>query len=218
MHRTLWIHASLFAGMLGAALATPSGAATPDTWITTQTKLALLSTEGVSGTTTEVQSPKTLADAKIWREAPPHQPQAKYGRGDTTADMWITSATKMYVLTGSQTPAVDLNVETREEVVRLFKIVSSQEGKAATTDVRKMDGGQRRENEGEIFDEEVRREVKKAFTGPAFKDIIVEVKNGVVRLMGTIPGWAWRLEAVAVVRAIPGVRAVEDDLHFMVAV
>ena len=162
MHRTLWIRSSLFAGMLGAALATPAGAATPDAW--------------------------------------------------------ITSATKMYLLTGSQTPAIGLNMDTREGVVRLFWIVPSQEGKAAAIDVRKMSGGQRMENEGEILDEEVGREVKKAFTGPAFKDIIVEVKSGVVRLTGTIPSWAWRLEAVAVARAIPGVRAVEDDLHFMLAV
>ena len=162
MHRTLWIRSSLFAGMLGAALATPAGAATPDAW--------------------------------------------------------LTSATKMYLLTSSQTPAVDLNMDTREGFVRLFWIVPSQEGKAAAIDVRKMSGGQRMENEGEILDEEVGREVKKAFTGPAFKDIIVEVKNGVVRLTGTIPSWAWRLEAVAVARAIPGVRAVEDDLHFMLAV
>ena len=162
MHRTLWIRSSLFAGMLGAALATPAGAATPDPW--------------------------------------------------------ITSATKMYLLTGSQTPAIGLNMDTREGVVRLFWIVPSQESKAAAIDVRKISGGQRMENEGEILDEEVGREVKKAFTGPAFKDIIVEVKNGVVRLTGTIPSWAWRLEAVAVARAIPGVRAVEDDLHFMLAV
>ena len=32
------------------ALAAPATAATPDAWITTKTKLALLTTEGVSGT------------------------------------------------------------------------------------------------------------------------------------------------------------------------
>jgi osmotically-inducible protein OsmY len=81
-----------------------------------------------------------------------------------------------------------------------------------------MSGVQRAENEGEVQDEEVMREVKKAFGSPAFKDITVAVKNGVVRLTGTVPSWAWRLEAVATARAIPGVRAVEDDLRFMLAV
>jgi osmotically-inducible protein OsmY len=135
-----------------------------------------------------------------------------------TPDAWIISVTKRYVLTGSQTPAVGLTVDTREGGVRLWGIVSPQEGKAGAIDVRNMSGGQCMEKEGEILDEEVGREVKKAFTGPAFKDITVAVKNGVVRLTGTIPGWAWHREAVAVARAIPGVRAVEDELHFMVAV
>jgi osmotically-inducible protein OsmY len=139
--------------------------------------------------------------------------------GAATPDAWITSATKMRLLTGSQTPAVDVNnVDTREGVVRFFRIVLSQEGKAAVTNVRKMGRVQRAENEEEILDEEMMHEVQQAFDRPVFKDITVEVKNGVVRLTGTVPSWAWRLEAVAIARAIPGVRAVEDDLHFMLAV
>jgi osmotically-inducible protein OsmY len=162
MHRTLRIRSRLFAGMVGAALATLAVAATPDAQ--------------------------------------------------------ITSATRTYLLTGSRAPAVDLSVGTREGVVRLFRVVPSQEGKAAATYVRKMGGVQRVENEEEILDEEMGHEVKQALDRPAFKDITVEVKNSVVRLTGTVPSWAWRLEAVAVARAIPGVRAVEDDLHFMLAV
>ena len=40
----------------GVALAAPAGAATPDAWITTKTKLALLTTEGVSGTAIHVDT------------------------------------------------------------------------------------------------------------------------------------------------------------------
>jgi len=50
MQRTSWIRSSLLAVAVGLALATPAKAATPDAWITTKTKLALLTTEGVSGT------------------------------------------------------------------------------------------------------------------------------------------------------------------------
>jgi len=43
--------------ILSVALATAAGAATtPDTWITTKTKLALLTTEGVSGTAIKVDT------------------------------------------------------------------------------------------------------------------------------------------------------------------
>src|SRR5688572_5456435 len=106
MHRTLWLRSRLFIGMVGAALATLAGAATPDAR--------------------------------------------------------ITSATQMYLLTGSQTPAVDLNVEPREGVVRLFRMVPSQEGKAAVTNIRDMGRVQRAENEEEILDGEMRQEVKQA--------------------------------------------------------
>ncbi|WP_333647858.1 BON domain-containing protein, partial [Candidatus Binatus sp.] len=42
--------------VLGAALAASAGAATPDAWITTKIKLALLTTEGVSGTAIKVDT------------------------------------------------------------------------------------------------------------------------------------------------------------------
>jgi osmotically-inducible protein OsmY len=347
MYGTSWIQASLLAVVLSAALAAPAGAATPDAWITTKTKLALLTTEGVSGTAikvdtvlgrvtlhgkvgsteektkaetitqkiegvksvhnllqvvapqhekamqvsddalkqrieqalqadpslkssqitvrsvnqgvvllggtaktlsahlraievvaiipgvrrvaSEVQSPETLADAEIWRESPPPPPGEGYGVWDTASDIWITSATKMRLLADSQTPALDINVDTWEGVVTLFGIVPSPEAKAAAeADARKVSGVKRVENElqvvasakqaaGQVRDEELERAVKQAFDTPDLKDISIEVKNGVVRLTGTVPSGARRLEAAVAARAVPGVRAVEDDLRLEAA-
>src|SRR6202023_2090141 len=56
MHRTFWIKNSVLAVVLSATLAAPAQAATPDAWITTKTKLALLTTEGVSGTAIHVDT------------------------------------------------------------------------------------------------------------------------------------------------------------------
>src|SRR5881296_1053155 len=56
MHRKFWITNSVLVVLLGAALAAPVGAATPDAWITTKTKLSLLTTEGVSGTAIHVDT------------------------------------------------------------------------------------------------------------------------------------------------------------------
>ena len=146
---------------------------------------------------------------------------------------WIWSSLFTVVvgigLAGSQTPAPDINVDTRAGVGTLFgaSIVPSQEVKAAAeADVYKVSGVKRVENElavvagvkqaaGKVHDEELKRDVKKVLNTPAFKDITVDVKNGVVRLTGTVPSWAWRLEAVAATQAIPGVRTVEDDLRLM---
>ena len=124
MQRTSWIRSSLLAVAVGLALATPAWAATPDTWITTKTKLALLTTEGVSGT-----------------------------------------AIKVDTVVGRVT---------------------------------------------------LHGDVKKALDTAAFTDITVDVKNGVVRLTGTIPTGERRLEAARTARAVSGVRAVEDDLRLLV--
>jgi hyperosmotically inducible periplasmic protein len=347
MSRTSWVQYSILTVVLSVALAVPAGAATPDAWITTKTKLALLTTEGVSGTAikvdtvlgrvtlhgkvhstaektkaetitqkidgvtgvrnllqvvapqheqamqvsddalkerieqalqadpslkssqitvqsvnqgvvllggtaktlsahlravevatgvpgvhrvaSEVQSPDTLADAEIWRESTPQPSGEGYGVWDTASDIWITSAIKMRLLTDSQTPALDINVDTWEGVVTLFGIVPSQEAKAAAeAAARKVSGVKRVENELQVVasakqaavqvrDEEVERAVKQAFETPALKDITVEVKNGVVRLTGTVPSGARRLEAAVAARAVPGVRAVEDDLRLAAA-
>jgi hyperosmotically inducible protein len=341
MYSTSWIKSSVLAVVLGIALAAPAAAAMPDAWITTKTKLALLTTEGVSGTAvhvdtvlgrvtlygkvrsaaekaqqidgvtgvrnllrvaappraqavqvsddalksrveqalradpalrdsqiavpsvhqgvvrlagtaktlsahrravevvahvpgvrrvaSEVHSPDTLADAEIWREPTPHPPGEAYGVWEAASDMWITSETKMRLLADSQTPALDINVDTQAGVVTLFGIVPSQNAKtAAAADARQVSGVKRVVNDLQVVasakqaavkarDEELARAVKQAFEPPAFKDISVEVKNGVVRLTGTVVSGAQRLEAAMAARAIPGVRAVKDDLRLATA-
>jgi osmotically-inducible protein OsmY len=348
MHGASWIRNGVLAVVLATALAAPAAAATPDAWITTKAKLALMTTEGVSGTAinvdtvagritlhgkvrsadekdkaesiahkidgvqgvrnllqvvaarqeeavqvsddalkqrleqtlkadpalksssisvqsvnkgvvllagtaktltahlraievvalvpgvhrvaSEVQSPDTLADTEIWRETPPQGSSAeRSGVGDAASDLWITSATKMRLLADSRTPALDINVDTRDGVVTLFGIVSSPDAKAAAAaDARKVSGVKRVDNQLEVVasvkqeavkarDEEVGRAVKQAFDARELKDITVEVKNGVVRLTGTVATGARRLEAAVAARAIPGVRAVEDDLRLPAA-
>jgi hyperosmotically inducible periplasmic protein len=347
MYSTSWIKSSVLAVVLGVALATPAAAAMPDAWITTKTKLALLTTEGFSGTAvhvdtvlgrvtlygkvgsagekakaetiaqqidgvqgvrnllqvmtppreqavqvsddalqsrveqalradpslrdsriavqsvnqgvvrlagtaktlsvhrravevvarvpgvrrvaSEVQSPDTLADAEIWRQPTPHQSREVYGVMDAASDMWITSETKIRLLADSRTPALDINVDTRAGVVTLFGIVPSQNAKAAAAaDARQVSGVTRVVNDLQVVasakqatvkarDEELARAVKHAFETAAFKDISVEVKNGVVRLTGTVVSGAQRLEAAMAARAIQGVRAVKDDLRLATA-
>jgi osmotically-inducible protein OsmY len=131
----------------------------------------------------------------------------------------------MRLLADSQTPALDINVDTWAGVVTLFGIVPSQEAKAAAeADARKVSGVKHVENElqvvasakqaaGQVRDDQLEREVKIAFDTPDLKNISIEVKNGVVRLTGTTPSGARRLEAAVTARAVPGVRAVEDDLR-----
>jgi hyperosmotically inducible protein len=180
---------------------------------------------GVERVASEIKSPDTLADAEIWRDPTPKRSSKESGIWQTASDIWITSATKMRLLTDSRTPALDINVETRAGVVTLFGTVHSQEAKAAAAeDARKVSGVKRVVNDLQVMtgakaaavkvrDEDIESDAKKAFEKAEFKDISVEVKNGVVRLKGTVPTGARRLEAAVLARSIQGVRAVRDDLR-----
>ena len=339
----MWIRYSVMAVVLGAALAASAGAATPDAWITTKIKLALLTTEGVSGTAikvdtvvgqvtlygkvhsaeekakaetiagkvdgvqgvrnllqvvapqhekamrvsdedlkqrikqalqadpslkssnidvqsvnqgvvllggtaktlsahlravedaaavpgvrrvaSEIQSPDTLADAEIWRAPTPPPPSAGYGAWDTASDIWIASAVRMSLLADSNVPGLEIDLDSWNGVVTLFGIVSSQDAKgAAQADALKVRGVKRVANELQVVpsakqqavnasDDELQRTVRKALDEHEFRDVGLEVKNGVARLTGTVPTGARNLEAAVVARSVPGVRAVQDDLR-----
>ena len=56
MNGTYWVKQSALVVVVAVALAAPARAAMPDAWITTKTKLALLTTEGVSGTAIHVDT------------------------------------------------------------------------------------------------------------------------------------------------------------------
>jgi osmotically-inducible protein OsmY len=180
---------------------------------------------GVERVATEIKSPDALADAEIWRDPTPKQSSKDYGIWGAASDLWITSATKMRLVTDSRTPAHDINVETRAGVVTLFGIVHSKEAKAAAAeDARKVSGVKRVVNDLQVMtrakeaavkvrDEDIERDVKKAFEKADFKDVGVEAKNGVVRLTGTVHTGARRLDAAVLARSVEGVRAVRDEIH-----
>ena len=180
---------------------------------------------GVQRVASEIKGPDARADAEIWREPTAKTSSKESGIGDAASDIWITSVTKMHLLTDSRTPALDINVETRAGVVTLFGIVPSREAKeAATDDTHKVNGVKRVVNELQVAasakqaavkarDEDIESEVKKAFEKSEFKNIGVEVKNGVVRLTGSVSTGARRLEAAVLARSREGVRAVKEELR-----
>jgi osmotically-inducible protein OsmY len=178
---------------------------------------------GVQRVATEVKGPDTLADAELGQKASPHAGRMASSLGDTATDMWITSATKLRLLAKSDTPALDINVDTTNGRVTLFGIVPSQKAKrAAGVEASKVSGVKSVSNELQVVasayqksvkanDADVKSAVEQALerrqdvTG---KDISVQVKDGVARLTGTVPNEEARVTAATVVRATPGVRAV----------
>lgn len=179
---------------------------------------------GVRRVSTEIESPTALVDAEIWHEK--KVANQEHGISDTARDAWVTSATKMRLLADSRTPALDINVDTRNGVVTLFGMVPTTEAKtAAETDARKVSGVERVINELQVVpsakqetvkarDEVLQGNLEKEFEARTeLKDITVDVKNCVARLTGTVPSAAQRLEAAFVARSTQGVCSVEEDLQ-----
>jgi hyperosmotically inducible protein len=185
----------------------------------------------VRGVESEVQSPDRLVDAEIRREARGAATAgASRGIATATQDMWITTDTKTRLLADSRTPALEINVDTWNGVVTLFGSVPSKAARAAAeADARKVSGVKRVVNELQIVpsakkeavkarDEDLKTTVKQALERREdLKGIDVDVKNGVVRLTGTVDGEQQRLDAAIAARSTPGVRAVEDDLRISTA-
>jgi hyperosmotically inducible periplasmic protein len=180
---------------------------------------------GVRRVASEIQSPDTLADQEIYREPAPHRAREGYGAWDTASDIWITSAVRMRLIADSQVPGLEIDLDSWDGVVTLFGIVSSREAKAAAeADALEVSGVKRVVNELQVVpsaqqhavnasDDEIQHEVRNALDDHGFKNVGLEVRNGVARLTGHVPTGARYLEAAVVARSVPGVRAVEDDLR-----
>ena len=149
--------------------------------------------------------------------------------GSTASDMWITSAAKMRLLADGDTPALDVNVDTRDGVVTLFGIVPSESAKkAAEANARKVSGVKDVRNELQVVadakrdavdakDDDIERGVEQALAKSERVDedgIDVSVKDGIVRLTGSVDSESDRLAAGFAARSTPGVRAVlVEDLR-----
>jgi osmotically-inducible protein OsmY len=173
----------------------------------------------------EIESPDKLADNEI-RHAPRAKRDTARGVSDSAADLRITAAAKLRLIADSNTPALDINVDTRDGVITLFGIVPTPASKrVAEADARKVSGVVHVVNELEVVpssarktvnaqDDVVKRDVEQAIAAHEdLKDVDVEVKNGVVRLSGTVPTEEHRLGAAITARATAGVRSVQDDLR-----
>jgi len=177
---------------------------------------------GVFRVASEIDVPDTLPDEDFRTDV-----ATKQTAGAIMSDLWITSTTKMNLAADSRTPATEINVDSRDGVVTLFGVVPSQESKSAAAEIaRGVTGVKRVENQIEVVssakhemvqarDEEIQEGVKKALKDRGDQenaDIGVEVKNGVVRLTGTVPSWQRNLSAVYVARSVTGVRSVRNEM------
>ncbi len=181
------------------------------------------SVPGVRRVATEVKGGEQIADVEPGQSM---KERAATESGKATAamsDAWITSAVKLRLLSNSETPALDINVDTQDSKVTLFGVVPSAAAKAAAeAEVRKVDGVKGVSNDLQVVaakkqevvaakDDQIEDAVEKAIERrlPESGDAIdVDVKAGVVRLTGTVPDEATRITAATTARGTSGVKAV----------
>jgi osmotically-inducible protein OsmY len=191
---------------------------------------------GVRRVATEVKGGEQLADAEAGQSSRGVVEGAKdrvatesAKASDAMSDAYVTSKVKLRLLANSETPAIDINVDTTNGAVTLFGIVPTAASKAtAEAEARKVEGVKGVNNDLQVVAEkrqdavaakdadienavEAELEKREASTGD---NINVEVKGGVVRLTGTVPSQDARVTAATVARGTPGAKAVLwEDLH-----
>jgi hyperosmotically inducible periplasmic protein len=164
-----------------------------------------------------------MADSEIGQQTRDRIATGGAKAGETMSDAWITSATKLRLLANSETPALDINVDTSNGHVTLFGMVPTAAAKAtAESEARKVSGVKGVSNDLQVVasakqdavaakDEDIKKSVEQALEkrqATTGTDVDVDVKAGVVRLTGTVPNEDARVTAATVARATKGAKAV----------
>jgi hyperosmotically inducible protein len=182
---------------------------------------------GVSHVASEISVSDTLSDDDFRTDKVQKADTDNRNVGGVVSDLWLTSATKMKLAVDSRTPATEINVDSHNGIVTLFGMVPSQDSKTAAGEIAQgVSGVISVDNQIEVVsarktdmvqarDEEIHDGVTQALHDRGEQenaDIGVEVKNGVVRLTGTVPSWQRNLSVVYVARSVTGVRSILNEL------
>ena len=153
--------------------------------------------------------------------------EAKSNTGNTMKDSWITTKTKMALTTDGRTKARHISVETHGAVIMLRGKVSSAEEKTAAEEIaRGISGATGVNNALQIVSDDVRDAVDKKddtietairerlLKDTQLKDASIKVRsdNSIVTIRGKVQDPKAKSHASDVVRGVPGVRAVRNEL------
>ena len=181
--------------------------------------------DGVRRVASEIESPDELGDAELWRDGDFDEADALQS---SARDRWITTETKVRLMANTETPAFDINVDTRGGTVVLFGTVDSAGAREqAAAAARKVSGVRQVVNDIQVVpasqakrvdqeDDRIESSIEKRIGDePALSDsdIDVEVEAGVARLSGTVKSRGDQVTALTAARATPGVQRVIDDLR-----
>ncbi|MGH7305604.1 MAG: BON domain-containing protein [Candidatus Rokuibacteriota bacterium] len=149
------------------------------------------------------------------------------GAGQTMKDSWITTKTKLALSTDGRTKARHISVETQGATVMLRGKVSSAEERAAAEEIaRGISGVAYVSNALQIVPDDLRKTIdakddgietairERLLNDTQLKDAAIKVRsdNSVVTLRGKVADPKAKSRASDVVRGVPGVRSVRNEL------
>ncbi len=178
---------------------------------------------GVKRVVTEVEGPDEYGDDERNLSG---GKSSRLEQRNSLTDTRITADVKMKLLGAKGVPSTDINVDTRDGIVTLFGAVPNETAKSrAEIEAAEVGGVTRVKNQLEIVpknaekgiaarDSEIADELKKRYaTDDAFKDLSLDVKNGSVRLTGTVRN-AWeKLHAMRIARSAKGVKELHEEIE-----
>lgn len=168
-------------------------------------------------------SPEVKKTAKADEAAKP----SGDGAGQTMKDSWITTKTKLALATDGRTKARHISVETQGAAVMLRGKVSSAEERAAAEEItRGISGVASVGNALQIVPDDQRKTVdakddgietairERLMNDAQLKDAAINVRsdNSVVTIRGKVSDPKAKSRASDVVRGVPGVKSVRNEL------
>lgn len=142
----------------------------------------------------------------------------------TRPDWWLTFKTKMALLASPEVSAFDIDVDTKDGVIYLKGPVSSETEKLRAEQVAQGIEGKRGVINNLVVSEKARSEYisdkdeniriaveKNLASDPNFKNVHVDVKDGIVKLTGSVETYPLSAEAARLAR-IKGIKAIQNEL------
>lgn len=172
-----------------------------------------------------VVSPAVSGD--LWKAAAAPN-VAKSGFGQPVKDSWITSKTKMALVSDKRVKAGQIKVETQGGIVTLRgKVATAGERNAAEQIARGIDGVKAVRNTLQVVPQAQRKaldardaKVTKAVADRLDQDaqlkgasIRVRADKGIITLMGTVRDARAKARAAELAAKVPGVREVRNELR-----
>ena len=164
---------------------------------------------------------------EVKKTAKADEAKSNTGTGQTMKDSWITTKTKMSLTTDGRTKARRISVETQGGVIMLRGKVSSAEERAAAEEIaRGISGATGVSSALQIVPDDLRQAVdakddtietairERLLKDTQLKDASIKVRsdNSIVTIRGKVQDPKAKSHASDVVRGVPGVRAVRNEL------